>query len=390
MRFLILLALCTAPSLLAQDVTLQALLTPSSVLRKDGQPVRFALHGFIEFETVEQMFSYIDQQAGRRKFPTATERQAYGDALLNRGVESRVVSMVWDRPLEVLLTHTNQELNHEVLRLRKPVFEGKSWRVNSNTYRDAFARVRAKWRKSLNCWSAGSSMHGRVLSNWYPIAEGITLYGANYDSTEHFWQAVKFHPSVTIGNLLTTLDVLDPVDWKPWVDALDADQKLYLANTYSVEFLRANLTKDKLAWFRKELAAFDRAALARNLQQRDPAGMRFTALQEKILWGDLADVFHLLYIFKAPVRERLVEHHFDAIYLGDRRMGFISPEFRALMLEIWKVKYLKMARFGDVIRAIPTALRLDHFLNDGDSPDIPIPIYVEQLNQIRALALAQK
>ncbi len=382
--------MCAAAPLLAQDVTLQALVTPSSVLRKDGQTVRFALHGFIEFETVEQMFSYIDKEVGRRSFPTAAARQAYGDALLHRGVESRVVSMAWEKPLEILLTHTRQELNHEVLRLRKPVFEGKSWRVNSNTYRDAFARVRAKWRKSLNCWSASSSMHGRVLSNWYPIAEGIELYGASYDSTEHFWQAVKFHPSVTIGNLLALLDALDPVDWKPWVDALDADQKLYFANTYAVEFLRANLTKERLAWFRKELAAFDRAASARNLQQRDPAGMRFTALQEKILWGDLADVFHLLYVFNAPVRGRLVEHHFDAIYLGDRRMGFISPEFRALMLEIWKVKYLKMARFGDVIRAIPTALRLDHFLNDGDSPDIPIPIYVEQLNQIRALALAQK
>lgn len=390
MRPLILLAACFAAPVLAQDVTLQALVTPSSVLRKDGQPVRFALHGFIEFNTVEELFSYIDREAGRRIFPSAAERQAYGDALLKRGIESRVVSMAWEKPLEVLLTHTRQELNHEVLRLRKPVFEGQNWRLNSNTYRDAFARVRDKWRRSLNCWSASSSMHGRVLSNWYPIAEGITLYGASYDSTEHFWQAVKFHQAVTIANLLALLDALDPVDWKPWVDALDADQKLYFANTYAVHFLRANLTREKLAWFRKELAAFDRAALARNLQQRDPAGMRFTALQEKILWGDLADVFHLLYVFQAPVRDRLVEHRFDAIYLGDRRWGFISPEFRALMLEIWKVKYLKMARFGDVIRAIPTALRLDHFLNDGDSPDIPIPIYVEQLNQIRALALAQK
>src|SRR5258706_4242447 len=153
MRPLILLAaLCSAAPLLAQDVTLQSLVTPSSVLRKDGQVVSFALHGFIEFHTVEQMFSYIDRQSGRPSFPTAAERQAYGDALLNRGVESRVVSMVWDKPLEVLLTHTPEELNHEVLRLRKPVFEGTNWRLNSNTYRDAFARVRAKWRKSLNCW----------------------------------------------------------------------------------------------------------------------------------------------------------------------------------------------------------------------------------------------
>ena len=59
------------------------------------------------------------------------------------------------------------------------------------------------------------------------------------------------------------------------------------------------------------------------------------------------------------------------------------------MLEIWKVKYLQMPRFGEIIRS--TAGRhLDHFLDDGDSPDIPIPIYVKQLNRIRDLALAQR
>ena len=33
-------------------------------------------------------------------------------------------------------------------------------------------------------------------------------------------------------------------------------------------------------------------------------------------------------------------------------------------------------------------MKLDHFLNDGDSPDIPIPVYVGYLNEIRELALA--
>jgi hypothetical protein len=45
-----------------------------------------------------------------------------------------------------------------------------------------------------------------------------------------------------------------------------------------------------------------------------------------------------------------------------------------------------MPRFGDVIRRT-AGMRLDHFLNDGDSPDIPIPIYIGQLNRIRDLAL---
>jgi hypothetical protein len=96
-----------------------------------------------------------------------------------------------------------------------------------------------------------------------------------------------------------------------------------------------------------------------------------------------------VYAFSAqddPIRKKLAERHFDAIYLNGRKMGFISEEFRSLMLEIWRVKYLQMARFTEVIRTIPMEIRLEHFLNDGDSPDIPIPVYVGYLNQIRELA----
>ena len=67
-------------------------------------------------------------------------------------------------------------------------------------------------------------------------------------------------------------------------------------------------------------------------------------------------------------------------------MGFVSEGFRSLMLEIWKVKYLQIPRFREVISSIPREIHLLHFLNDGDSPDIPIPIYVGYLNQIRELA----
>jgi hypothetical protein len=45
-----------------------------------------------------------------------------------------------------------------------------------------------------------------------------------------------------------------------------------------------------------------------------------------------------------------------------------------------------MARFREIIAAIPLEIQLTHFLNDGDSPDIPIPVYVGYLNQIRTLA----
>ena len=125
------------------------------------------------------------------------------------------------------------------------------------------------------------------------------------------------------------------------------------------------------------------------MQQRDKTPFRFTAFEEKVFWGDLADLFHLVYEFSEPddpVRTALAARHFDAVYLGDRRMGFISEEFRSLMLEIWRVKYLEMARFREVIRSIPMEVRLSHFLNDGDSPDIPIPVYVDYLNQMRDLA----
>jgi hypothetical protein len=107
------------------------------------------------------------------------------------------------------------------------------------------------------------------------------------------------------------------------------------------------------------------------IQQRGATPFRFSAFEEKALWGDLADVFHLVYVFSPPddpIRTTLAAHHFDGIYLGDRKMGFISEEFRGQMLEIWKVKYLEMPRFGEVIRSIPIEIRLSHFLNDGDSP----------------------
>jgi hypothetical protein len=130
---------------------------------------------------------------------------------------------------------------------------------------------------------------------------------------------------------------------------------------------------------------------ARSVQQRQSAAFRFTAYQEKVLWGDLADLFHLVYTFSVllddPLSSTLAKNHFDTVYLGERKMGFISPEFRSQMLQIWKVKYLQMPRFREVISSIPTEVRLEHFLNDGDSPDIPIPIYVEYLNQIRQLAI---
>ena len=384
----ILLLLLPAPSN-GQVLSLQSLVTPSNVIRKDGQPLRFALHGFVEFNSLAELFPYIESQAQR--WPRSPEfgetaRNSLRRDLLRRGIESRVVSMSDERPLEVLITHTGKELQEALGRVNEPVPPG---------YADAFLAVQDKWKHSLNCWSASPSIPGRVLSNWYPIDEGIRLYGATYDSTEHFWQAVKYHPAVSVAELLDLLSVMERRDWAPWLQRLDGDPRTYLSNAYAVEFLRHNLSHERLRWFSNELARANAQGPEhpRLIQQRTSAPFRFSAFEEKVLWGDLADLLHLVYIFSPPddpLRATLAANHFDGIYLDGRKMGFISEEFRALMLEIWKVKFLQMPRFGEVIRSIPEEIRLSHFLNDGDSPDIPIPVYVEYLNQIRGLARAQR
>jgi hypothetical protein len=294
--------------------------------------------------------------------------------------------MVDERPLEALTTHTSEALRQALARVKQPVSPG---------YAEAFLAVQEKWKHAVNCWSATSSISGRVLSNWYPIEEGIKLYGATYDSTEHFWQAVKYHPDITLAQLNELIELLQQRNWQPWLARLDGDPQLYLPNAYAVEFLRHNLTPEKLRWYRDELGRHGLQAMdhARTVQQRSNAPFRFSAFEEKVLWGDLADVLHLVDVFSTaddPLRKTLAQRHFDAVYLGDRRMGFISEEFRSLMLEIWRVKYLEMSRFREVISSIPMEIRLEHFLNDGDSPDIPIPTYVGYLNQIREMARAER
>jgi hypothetical protein len=368
--------------LFAQQISLHDVVTPSSVISKDGKPLTFAVHGFIEFKSLKDLFPYIETE--KQKWNAAgADGAAVAADLLRRGVESRVVSMLDERPLETLLTHTADELRLALANVKEPTPPG---------YAEAFLEVQEKWKHALNCWSASPSIPGRVLSNWFPIEEGISLYGVTYDSTEHFWQAVKYHPDVTIADLQALLEIAEQRNWTSWLSRLDSDPKTYLPNAYAVEFLRHNLAPERLRWFADELKRHNLqpSEHARMAQQRGTQKFRFTAFEEKVLWGDLADLFHLLYFFSPaddPVRQPLATRHFDGIYLGNRKLGFISEEFRSLMLDIWRVKYLQMPRFRDVITRIPLEIRLEHFLNDGDSPDIPIPIYVEYLNQIRKLAL---
>jgi hypothetical protein len=378
--------LATVPPLRAQEISLQEVVTPSTVILKDGRPVKFAIHGFIEFRSLGEVFPYIEAQTQRwhGKISEEESRQL-GRRLLYEGIESRAVSMADERPLQALVTHTSEELREAIAKVKEPLPAG---------YAEAFLSVQEKWKHSLNCWSASPVIAGRVLSNWYPIEEGIRLHGAVYDSTEHFWQAAKYHPDTTVGDLKELIALLQGRDWGVWLKRLDDDPKIYLANAY-VEFLRLNLKAERLKWFAEESGkhGLRDGDHARFVQQRGDSAFRFSGFEEKVLWGDLADLLHMIYVFSPaddPVRKTLAEHHFDAIYLDGRKMGFISEEFRAEMLEIWKVKFLGMPRFREVIAGIPVEIRLEHFLNDGDSPDIPIPVYVGYLNRIREMASARK
>jgi hypothetical protein len=308
----------------AQELSLLALVTPSTIILKDGRPVAFALHGFIEFKSLSELFPYVNSQTKRWK-PNAIStdamseerRQSLGRELLRRGIESRIISMSDERPLEILITHTKEELLEALAGVKEPVPPG---------YSEAFLAVQEKWKHSINCWSASPSISARVLSNWYPIEEGIRLYGATYDSTEHFWQAVKYHPDLTVAQLTKLLGLMEQKDWTPWLARLDNDPSLYLPNAYAVEFLRHNLTPERFRWFREELGhqGLQASDHARSMQQRGAASFRFSAYEEKVLWGDLADLFHLVYAFSEPnnpIRITLAENHFDAVYLSERRMG---------------------------------------------------------------------
>src|SRR5258705_4919978 len=142
----------------AQQVSLREIVTPSTVVTKDGRPVTFALHGFIEFKSLAELFPYVESQS--RRWPGALkyeERQRLALDLLRRGIESRVVSMIDERPLAALLTHTCDELRQAIANVQESKPPG---------YAEAFLAIQEKWKHSANCWSASSYLPGRVLSNW--------------------------------------------------------------------------------------------------------------------------------------------------------------------------------------------------------------------------------
>ena len=150
---LALIGLILLAPLQAEQISLQAIVIPSTTILKDGRPVTFALHGFIEFQTLADLFPYIESQTQRWKTSLDDAgRQHLASELLRRGIESRVVSMIDERPLEALVTHTSEELRQALAQVNEPVPPG---------YAEAFLAVQEKWKHSLNCWSAAPSIPAR-------------------------------------------------------------------------------------------------------------------------------------------------------------------------------------------------------------------------------------
>ena len=79
------------------------LLPPRSSLRTGNRDVRGAA-GTIEFRSLADLFPYIESQTKRWNVPGGLAQEGQrqlAEDLLRRGVESRVVSMEDERPLEL-------------------------------------------------------------------------------------------------------------------------------------------------------------------------------------------------------------------------------------------------------------------------------------------------
>ena len=160
------------------------------------------------------------------------------------------------------------------------------------------------FRELLECDTVDSGACSRIGIR----LKGIVLYGASYDSAEHFWQAVKYFRRCNGGRLTELLSAFKQRDWNPWLARLDGED--LLANAYAVEFLRHNLAQERLLKYFSALRQNVNATElhARAIQQRGATPFRFSAFEEKVLWGNMADLFHLAYTFSAnddPIRKTL-------------------------------------------------------------------------------------
>ena len=94
----------------AQTLALDDLVEPPSVFVKDGRPVTFACWGLVEFKTLDDLFAYVDREAGRWSFRPTPRARRFADGLCGAGWRAG-----WSRwatkPVEPLPTHTREELD---------------------------------------------------------------------------------------------------------------------------------------------------------------------------------------------------------------------------------------------------------------------------------------
>ena len=126
----------------AQEISIQALVSPSTVITKDGSPVNFALHGFIEFRSLSELFPYIDSQTHRwpgnprlRRRQAATTRPP--NNRFRRGIESL-------RQFSCTLMSVQSRNAHHAYRRRTPPRTRPSHRTHSGWIRRGLRRRPAK------------------------------------------------------------------------------------------------------------------------------------------------------------------------------------------------------------------------------------------------------
>ena len=88
-------------------------------------------------------------------------------------------------------------------------------------------------------------------------------------------------------------------NWSSFLHRLDDDPPPLPSQRVCRGVLRHNLTGERLNWFAKSylLMTSRRTTSLRMSQQRFGAPFRFSAYEEKVLWGDLADMFRLSFMF---------------------------------------------------------------------------------------------
>src|ERR1700675_2332389 len=71
----------------AQELSLEAVVTPSTVIVKNGEPVKFAIHGFIEFKSLAEVFAYVEGETRRWDGKISKEEmQKLARQLLHKGI----------------------------------------------------------------------------------------------------------------------------------------------------------------------------------------------------------------------------------------------------------------------------------------------------------------